>query len=273
MNETQQGADDVERVISDILKPLETRVNSAVEKAVAGLKQKPESGADLTRELLDATKKPLDIIRSLLDEKHSIRSYLFEHVSDTCFSCLIAYGNKTEDWPNCIALLKLTEPLAVTDEARDKIRTNIAQAEKNHRENTLYGMCWFCRFGKKAKAVDSAVLEVPMHGDVKREWRLGSTHVTWRKLTAKVPRCEACKEAHTKVGGKWTGAAAGAAIGTAIMPGVGSVIGFFAGKALGKQVDAKMRLPEGVNAESTKADYPPISEMIAKGWAIGEKPT
>lgn len=270
MNETHQGSDDIERVISDILKPLETRVNSAVEKAIAGIKQEPEKGADLTRELLDATKKPLDVIRSLLDEEHTIRSYLFEQVSDACFSCLIAYGNKTEDWPTCVALLKLTEPIAVTDEARKKIRTNIAQAEENHHDKILYGMCWFC---KKAKAVDSAVLEVPMHGEVNREWRLGSTHVTWKKLSAKVPRCVSCKEAHSKVAGKWTGAAAGAAVGTAVMPVVGSVIGFIAGAMIGHQVDAKMRLPVGVNAESTKADYPPIKEMIAKGWAIGEKPT
>jgi hypothetical protein len=249
---------------------LETRVNSAVEKAVAKMKQDPAAGADIARELMDATKKPLDIIRSLLDEEHTIRSFLFEHVSDACFSCLIAYGNKTEDWPTCVAFLKLTEPLAVTDEARNKIRENIVQAEKNHRENILYGMCWFC---KKAKANDASVLNVPMHGDVKREWRVGSTHVTWKTLNAKVPRCNDCKAAHSKVGGKWSGAAGGAAIGTAIMPGVGSAIGFFVGMALGKQVDAKMRLPEGVNAESTKADYTPIKEMIAKGWAIGEKPT
>ena len=270
MNETHQGSDDVDRVITDILKPLETRVNDAVEKAVARSKLDATKAADTAKELLETTKQPLAIARSLLNDGHAIRSYLFEHVSDACFTCLIAYGNKTEDWSTCIALLKLTEPLAVTDEARNKIRSNIAQAEENHRDKTLYGMCWFCKI---SKAEESAVLEVPMHGDVKREWRLGSTHVTWRKLAAKVPRCNTCKTAHTKVGGKWTGAAAGAAVGTAIMPGIGSVIGFFAGKALGHQVDAKMRLPEGVNAESTKADYPPIKEMIAKGWAIGEKPT
>lgn len=269
MNQTHQGADDVDRVISDILKPLETRINDAAEKAVARARQDATQGADIAKELLATTKQPLAIARSMLAEGHAIRSYLFEHVSDACFTCLIAYGNKTEDWPACIALLKLTEPLAVTAEAREKIRTNIAQAEKNHHEKVLYEICWFC---KRSKADTSHVLEVPMHGDVKREWQLGGTRLTWRTLTAKVPRCGTCKEAHGKVAGKWAGAAAGAAIGTAILPVIGSAIGLFAGGAIGKMVDKKMRLPAGVEAESSKATYPPIQKLLSEGWAFGEKP-
>ena len=33
-----------------------------------------------------------------------------------------------------MAMLKLTEPLAVTPEARERIRTNIKQAEENQKE-------------------------------------------------------------------------------------------------------------------------------------------
>ena len=270
MNQVHQSSDDVDRVISDILKPLETRVNGAVEQAVAKSKRDATNGAATAKELLDATKQPLAVIRSLLDEGHTIRSYLFELVYDACSTCLIAYGNKTEDWATCIALLKITEPLAVTDEARNKIRTNIAQAEENHRQKTLHELCWFC---KRSKAEPAHELEVPMHGNVQRNWQIGGTRITWRTLTAKVPRCGPCKEAHSKVAGKWTGAAAGAAVGTAIMPVIGSAIGFFAGRALGRLVDQKMRLPDGVQAETAKATYPPIQKLISEGWALGEKPS
>ena len=270
MKQFNHGSDDVERVINDILKPLETRVNDAVEKAAAKAKRDPAAAAEVAKELLEVTKQPLATIRSLLDEDHAIRFYLSELVYDACSTCLIAYGNKTEDWPTCVALLKLTEPLAVTDEARSKIRKNIAQAEENQREKMLYEICWFCR---KNKAEITHVLEVPMHGNVERHWQFGGTRITYRTLTAKVPRCPTCKEAHSKVAGKWTGAAAGAAVGTAIMPVIGSAIGFFAGKALGHLVDQKMRLPEGVQAESVKATYPPIQKLISEGWAFGEKPS
>lgn len=270
MKETHQGADDVDRVISEILKPLETRVNNAVETAVTRSKRDVTKGAEIAKELLDATKNPLAIIRSLLDQDHTIRSYLFELVHDACTTCLIAYGNKTEDWPTCVSLLKLTEPLVTSEDARNKLRTNIAQAEKNQREKELYETCWFC---KRNPAEDANVLEVPMHGNVLHHREFTGTRVTWRTLAAKVPRCASCKEAHSKVAGKWTGAAAGAAIGTAVMPVIGSAIGFFAGKALGRLVDQKMRLPDGVQAESAKSTYPPIQKLINEGWAFGEKPS
>ena len=270
MKQLNHGSGDVEHVISDILKPLETRVNDAVEKAAAKARRDATAGAEIAKELLDVTKQPLATIRSLLDEGHAIRFYLFELVYDACSTFLIAYGNKTEDWPTCVALLKLTEPLAVTDEARSKIRKNIAQAEENQRDKMLYEICWFCR---KNKAEMSHVLEVPMHGNVERHWQFGGTRTTYRTLTAKVPRCPTCKEAHSKVAGKWTGAAAGAAVGTAVLPVIGSAIGFFAGAALGRLVDKKMRLPDGVQAESAKATYPPIQKLIGEGWAFGEKPS
>lgn len=270
MNETHQGSDDVDRVISEIFKPLETRINSAVDEAVRKGKEDPSKSADAVRQLLDATGHPLVMARSLLEDGHAIRSYLFEHVYDTCFNLLIAYGNKTEDWPTCVALLKLTEPLAVTPEARERIRTNIKQAEENQKQKDLYETCWFC---KRAKAEAAHVLEVPMHGNVQRQWQVVNTRVTWRTMKAKVPRCKSCKEAHGKVAGMWTGAAAGAAIGTAILPVIGSAIGLFAGGALGKMVDKNMRLPEGIAPESAKANYPPIQELVHQGWAFGERPT
>jgi len=270
MRQVNHDSDEVDRVIGDILKPLETRVNEAVEKALARSKRDARDGANIAKELLEVTKQPFAIIRSLLDEEHAIRFYLFELVYDACATCLIAYGNKTEDWSTCVALLKMTEPLAVTDEARAKIRTNIAQAEENQRHKILYEICWFC---KKNNAEDAHVLEVPMYGNVERHSEFGGTRITYRTLAAKVPRCRTCKEAHSKVAGKWTGAAAGAAVGTAIMPVIGSAIGFFAGKAIGHFIDQKMRLPDGVQAESVRATYPPIQKLINEGWAFGEKPS
>jgi hypothetical protein len=117
MKETQQGSDNIDHTISIIIKPIETRINSAVETACEAARKNPKNAANCARELMETTKKPLAIVKNLLDETHSIRSYLFEQVTDTCFTCLITYANATEDWPTCVTLLKQTESLAITDEA------------------------------------------------------------------------------------------------------------------------------------------------------------
>lgn len=270
MNETHQGLDDVDATVSHILKPFEVRVNSAVEKALADSKKEPAQAAVCAKELIAATKEPLSIVKNLLDQSHSIRSGLFEQVTDACFTCLIAYGNETTDWPTCISLLKATEEIAVTSEAKEKIRQNIAVAQSNQDRKILMGKCWFC---KKNKPSEAATLEVPMYGDVTRTPSITGTNIEWRKATISVPRCDTCKQAHSKIGGAWAGAAAGAAAGTAVMPVVGSIIGFFAGMAIGRQIDSKMRLPEGVAPESNKSEFPAVKEALSRGWAFGEKPS
>ena len=111
-----------------------------------------------------------------------------------------------------------------------------------------------------------------MHGEVQRQWQVVNTRVTWRTLTAiKAPRCGNCKEAHGKVAGKMGRRCCRAAIGTAILPVIGSAIGLFAGGAIGKMVDNKMRLPDGVAPESAKSDYPPIQELVRQRLGLWRK--
>lgn len=269
MNQTHQGSDDVDRVISDILKPLETRVNNAVEAAVTKSKRDVTNGAEIAKELLDATKQPLAIIRSLLDEGHAIRSYLFDLVYDACSTCLIAYGNKTEDWLTCVHLLKQTESLVPTEEARNKLRTNIAQAEENHRQKTLYAMCWFC---KMSSAEETAKLQVPMYGDVQQEWVVVGTRYKYRTLTASVPRCPACKKAHsTGAGVSLACIIVAALIGSFAFP-VGTIVGGLLGWGIGAAITTALR-PANMAPLSAKAKYPPIQDLLSKGWKFGDSPS
>ena len=271
MNETHQGLDDVDSTVSLIVKPLEARVSAAVEKALTAGRKDAHSAAKFAQELIDTTSEPLSIIRHLLDDGHSIRSYLFEQVTDACFTCLIAYGNDTEDWPTCISLLKKTETIAITEEAREKIRANIAVAANNHKQKQLYKHCWFC---KKNKATESGRLDQPMHGDVTRTPTSTGTHVQWRHITVTVPRCDECSRLQGGGGTVGTAVNAGIGVGRVLGP-LGATVGLAAGLLVGggRHLYRALRLPPGVLPESAKSTFPAIKEILDKGWQFGEKPS
>ena len=265
MIETHQGLDNIDNTISDILKPLETRVNVAVEQMVAAARKDPASAAEYAKQLIEITKEPLQIVWTLLEENHSIRTFLYEQVSDACFTCLIEYGNTTKDWPTCIDLLKKTEKLAVSDEVKAKIRDNIAVAENNYNQEQLYDICWFC---KKNKAIESAKLDVPMYGDVQREWG----RVLYHTISVSVPRCLDCKNAHRKSKrAVYISAVFGALIGSFWFP-LGTIIGGLIGWGIGKIIGGSVR-PESTASESLKAEFPDIMVLLKQDWKFGEEPS
>ncbi len=193
MEVTQADQDDVEKTIRTVFAPLEKRVNLLVEHAVADSRKTPQNGLTNARHLLQATKEPLSVAQGLLDEGHTIRTILFDSVAEACFSCLIAYGNKTEDWQPCSDLLTELETLAVSKEAKTRIRDNRDIARKNHAGKLLREQCWFC---KTNKASESSKCEVAMHGEVKRIRELDGTRTVWRHLNVSIPRCETCNQQH-----------------------------------------------------------------------------
>ena len=265
MIETHQGLDNIDNTISDILKPLETRVNVAVEQMVVAARKDPASAAEYAKQLIEITKEPLQIVWTLLEENHSIRTFLYEQVSDACITCLIEYGNTTKDWPTCIELLKKTKELAVTDEALEKIRSNIAIAEDNYKQEQLYDICWFC---KKNKAIAAAELDVSMYGDVQREWG----RILYRTLSITIPRCFECRNVHRKSKiTVYSSAVFGALIGSFWFP-LGTIIGGLIGWGIGKAIGGSLR-QDGIASESSKSNFPPIKELIRLGWKFGEKPS
>ena len=95
-------------------------------------------------------------------------------ISDTCdeiadahHSCLIAYGNETEDWPNCIMALETScKELAKGADITARIESSLKAAKSNHEQKQLKEVCWFC---KKNKGDPDCLIEIAMYGNVKRE--------------------------------------------------------------------------------------------------------
>jgi hypothetical protein len=273
MEITHVGQDDVNKTIRTIFAPLEKRVNMLVEHAVADTRKRPEEGLKQAQHLLNATKDPLAVAKALLDEGHTIRTILFDAVSEAAFSCLIAYGNKSEDWEPCFELLTEIENLAVSKEAKTRIRTNRDIAQKNHEEKQLKETCWFC---KQTNESETSTLQVAMHGEVQNTRTLSGTRTTWRHLQVPIARCAACKTIHDKaVDGGFIGLTVGGIAGlicgavaesgpVAILLGViGSGIGVAVGNGIAGKEKAWRRAARG---------HPAIQIMLQRGWAFGEKP-
>jgi hypothetical protein len=273
MEITHVGQDDVNKTIRTIFAPLEKRVNMLVEHAVADSRKRPEEGLKNAQHLLHATKEPLAVAKGLLDEGHTIRTILFDAVSEAAFSCLITYGNKTEDWEPCLELLTEIEILAVSKEAKTRIRTNRDIAQKNHEEKQLREQCWFC---KENKTTETTTLHVAMYGDVKTSWVGTGTRRTWRHLKVPVARCATCKNVHDK-------APDGEMAGAVICGIAGLIFGAYAENVIAALVFCGLGVGAGLSIgkflvnrdkawRSSVEPHPAVQALRRQGWAFGEKP-
>lgn len=188
MKETHQGLDDVESTISEVLEPMEKKIAMMANHAISVSQKNPEKGLQAAQELLNTSKEPLAIAKGLLDEGHSVRSQLFDLVAVACFGCLIAYGNKTEDWLPCVKLLQEAESMAVTEEFKNKVRENLEIAKRNHAEKTERETCWFC---KKNKADDRFKKTVKLYGELSADY---SQNCHWKHISIEIPRCHSCSQ-------------------------------------------------------------------------------
>lgn len=242
MNETHQGLDDVERTVTEIFAPMEKRIGMMAAFAADVAQKHPEKGLKSAQDLLDSAKESLEVAKGLLDDGHSTRTQLFDLVATTCFGCLIAYGNKTSDWEPCIALLIRAEQLAVTEDFKKRVRENLEIATRNHEAKTLHETCWFC---KKNRADIGSTLEVKMYGEVRASRKRDISEMfavsTEREkmdilMDISGQKCE-WKNISIKV------------------PRCGGCVSIWGGS-----------YPQ-------KFEYPPVKDLLAKGWAIGGKPS
>ncbi|MEV5824143.1 hypothetical protein AB0L25_01050 [Spirillospora sp. NPDC052242] len=259
--------------------PEMNRLRSLAESALDRARTSPDTACDEAVHILDHSGGPLEALGEILTPDHPLLEGVRDEIAERVQQCTVLYGNKTKDWATAEEILERAEPVAATVTVKSRIRANIETVG----ENRLYATCWFCR---ENPADDDAAYEKQMHGDVQQQvvgyYPARQIQTTWRKLTARVPRCAACAAAHRSRGRNVTGfgclgTAGTLALGIALIvagaPPVvpfllifAAFIGFFVVMASGN-VDG---LPK--KAHATLGDWPPIREQLAAGWAFGEKP-
>lgn len=255
------------------------RLRALGDSALDRARTSPDTARDEAVHILDHSRAALEALGEILTPAHPLLEGVRDEIAERVQQCTVLYGNTTKDWATAEEILERAEPVAATVTVRSRIRANIETVG----ENRLYATCWFCR---ENPADDDATYEKRMHGDVQQQvvgyYPARQIQTTWRKLTARVPRCAACAAAHRSRGRNVTGfgclgTAGTLALGIALIvagaPPVlpfllifAAVIGFFVVMASGN-VDG---LPK--KAHATLGDWPPIREQLDAGWAFGEKP-
>lgn len=273
-------------------------VDEALRRAVASLRERietmckaaePEADADpehadkVTRRLLKQAGAVLAVVDRVLPPGNLIREAMHDEVALKALACQIPFANKTNQWKESLALLKMIQPLAASETARARIDDNIRTVKGNIEYDDLYGRCWFC---SKNRATDKAEVEIKLCGEVRRtpfyEYGRFGERIQWRTATLKIPRCAGCKEVHGK-----KNSAMGLGGGIGFVLGMGSCIAgasndnggmvllgiflFFAGLAIGALVSKRLT-PEGVHDEAYKNEFTRVKELIKQGWTVGEKP-
>lgn len=300
MNESGLGIDAIEVALSRALSPMRLRITKLCQEAESQVSGNEENGSRIVRGLLEEAKPLLLTLDELLPAGNQLRDEARDVVAQTALNCQIPYGNKTQNWEECVELLEMTKPFPVSASIKSRIQQNLAVVKENFRLKTLI-TCWFC---KKNECDEKAMLSVDMYGDVKRySTGYNKTRVEWRTATVRVPRCGECQLTHKRtnrflLAGAFLGLLGGIAIcflawlvagvndqtaNEAIVFATGFIIVamLLLGLDMGDQL-AKCSSPEGIIHRSRSIagfsltpakGYPGLEDMKSKGWIVGKRPS
>lgn len=269
MSRTMKGLDDVQENMNIIFTPMEQRMDLLVNGYDELVKADPKKGLECAKKFLKESKAILRVATTLLNKNERTRTDLFTRVVTTCSHYLIVYGNKTSDWESCIKPLEGLLEIACTQESKSFLEKNIRIARANIEQDKLQNTCWVCNVNK----ADSKY-SLRMYGDVTREWG----RVKWRYGTFDVPVCKQCLREKEAASEKQAKIVVSAVLLLTFLIIVGycldsgtfiiwSIISIFVGALM-----CLANLGGDGGFDLRCKEYPPIKELICKGWEFGEKP-
>ena len=264
----QSGFDDAiaEEAKHRAIVPIRDRIKAICLHSAEEIVNAPERGNKVASSLITGTAQLFKTLDSLLAEGNSTRESVHDEVALQIRSCLIAFGNETEDWRAVLGVAEKSLNIAESPFLRQKIRDDLEAI----RLNAEYMTCWFCG-GACAESDSSAT--VMMHGNVEHVL----TQVRWQYLPVKVPRCARCKSAHKQTKA-WRIGGIIAAFSLAIFIGIASSSFWVFLVVLGGTIAAAHGLaaatfPKGTKPESYKNEFRTVKEMLSRGWKMGGRPS
>jgi len=111
--------------------PLVQQVRRICEAVADRSQASPETANQLAKSVLDDCHVLLTGIRAILGKEHHLRRTAFDLVASTVRGCMIDYGNATEDWGGCVAVLQRAASLALDSTLQSRLQDDIAQVEEN----------------------------------------------------------------------------------------------------------------------------------------------
>jgi hypothetical protein len=192
----EQPRELVIKLFEELLEPFGGQIKTLCETAARSAAADPLRGLDTANTLIKESAAVLRLINLFLPAGNASRDYASDEVALQSFDCAVGYLNRTEEWEKGIALLQTLNSLAASEGARERLRTNLAQAEENVKgareaaeAKKTFGTCWYC---KKHEKDDVSTKELKLFGDVTRKGN--TTH--FKILPLQIPRCRSCANKH-----------------------------------------------------------------------------
>jgi hypothetical protein len=151
MKATNAGNDDVDASLRRVAKPLNGRIDHAVETATFQLHNNKTEGKQRCVELFNTVGHILNVLEVLLGGESQEFTETCDRVAESMLQCQVAYGNETQDWASSLLLLESAFQIARGSRMRARIEENIHIVRQNRQAD----LCWFC--GSCSKEDEHAV--------------------------------------------------------------------------------------------------------------------
>ncbi len=123
--------DSCNKMLRWLLEPQRNRVASLCEQAEKAFDKDARRANKPVQDLQEQTAHLISTVTALLGPSDSMTTSMCDEVGLTILSGSVSYGNETEDWETCDKFCAAAEKIAVSDSAKDRIRTNRKQAKEN----------------------------------------------------------------------------------------------------------------------------------------------
>ncbi len=125
-NETQ-----INEAFQHCIEPVRKQVSTSCKSAQSQADKDPVHADQAAEALLEQCRPLLQTIDRLLPANSSARQAVHDEVALCGLGLIVPYGNKTENWSEALRLLRLYEPLAMGQVAKNRIEDNLRALKGN----------------------------------------------------------------------------------------------------------------------------------------------
>ncbi len=140
MKATNAGHDDVDASLRRVTRPLNGRIDHAIETATYQLHNNKTAGKQRCIELFNTVGHILDVLEVLLGSESQEFTETCDRVAESMLQCQVVYGNETQDWASSLELLDTTLQIARGSRMRARLEENLEIVRQNRQGD----LCWFC---------------------------------------------------------------------------------------------------------------------------------
>ena len=131
MRKSGFGSTLMREAIGESLSPTRERIRVLCVSAADQAERCPAAAARVARRVLEGAWPLLAAIDLLVRAGEPLRDVTHDGVAAAVRDCVVAYGNKTEDWKSCLQLSEAALPLAVGRPTHEQIEEDVDQLFAN----------------------------------------------------------------------------------------------------------------------------------------------